>query len=66
MDGKSGTATIVFQAGERRVIDCFRQDDNRYFLQRCLHEILKRRFKVAVTGAEPMSVALGLGSTTAP
>lgn len=34
------------------MIESFRQADNRYFLQHCPQEILKRRLKIEVTAAE--------------
>jgi hypothetical protein len=48
IDTKGGRAVLTFQADRQRVIESFRQADNRYFLQHCLQEILKRRLKVEV------------------
>jgi hypothetical protein len=49
---------LTFQADRQRVIESFRQADNRYFLQHCLQEILKRRLKVEVATLESQTPEL--------
>jgi hypothetical protein len=43
IDTRVGRAVLAFQADRQRVIESFRQADNRYFLQHCLQEIPERR-----------------------
>jgi hypothetical protein len=59
IDTKTGRAVLSFEADRQRVIESFRQADNRYFLQHCLQEILKRRLKVEVAAVESLTPELG-------
>ncbi len=45
---------LAFQADRQRVIESFQQAENRYFLQHCFQEILKRRLKVEVAAVESL------------
>ncbi len=54
IDTRTGRAVLAFQADRQRVIESFSQADNRYFLQHCLQEILKRRLKVEVAAVESL------------
>ncbi len=58
IDTKTGRAVLAFEADRQRVIESFRQADNRYFLQHCLQEILKRQLKVEVTAVESLTPEL--------
>ena len=66
IDTRTGRAVLAFQADRQRVIESFSQADNRYFLQHCLQEILKRRLNVEVAAVESLTpelvpaVALGV------
>ena len=54
IDTKTGRAVLAFQADRQRVIESFQQAENRYFLQHCLQEVLKRRLKVEVAAVESL------------
>jgi hypothetical protein len=58
IDPKSGRAVLAFQANRQRVIESFQPAENRYFLQYCFQEILKRRLKVEVTSIESPTAEL--------
>jgi excisionase family DNA binding protein len=58
IDAKTGRAVLAFEADRQRVIESFQQADNRYFLQHCLQDILKRRLKVEVTAVESVTPEL--------
>ncbi len=45
---------LAFQSNRQRVIESFQQAENRYFLQYCFQEILKRRLKVEVAAVESL------------
>ncbi len=55
IDTKTGRAVLAFQADRQRVIQSFQQADNRYFLQHCLQDILKRRLKVEIIAEDNLT-----------
>jgi hypothetical protein len=54
IDTRTGRVVLAFQADRQRVIESFRQADNRYFLQHCLQEILRRRLKIEAVAVESL------------
>lgn len=58
VDTRAGRAVLAFQSDRQRVIESFRQADNRYFLQHCLQDILKRRLKIEVIAVDSLTPEL--------
>lgn len=58
VDPRAGRAVLAFQSDRQRLIESFRQADNRYFLQHCLQDILKRRLKIEVIAVNSLTPEL--------